>query len=71
MTYIQYDLGRQYPGGFKRKKAVPDTFDRPNREIQAVQAKLGTSRYKQRMQNNITMFLQKIQQTLHKTKHPD
>jgi nucleoside phosphorylase len=67
---VQYDLGRQYPGGFKRKKDVRDTLGRPSPEIRAVQAKLGTSRYKQRMQNNITTFLQKIQRTLHETKYP-
>jgi len=67
---VQYDLGRQYPGGFKRKKDVQDTLGRPSPEIRAVQAKLRTSRYKQKMQNNIATFLQEIQRKLPKTKHP-
>jgi nucleoside phosphorylase len=54
---ILYDLGRQYPGGFKRKTDVRDTLGRPSLEIRAIQAKLGTSRYRQKMQNNITIFL--------------
>jgi nucleoside phosphorylase len=67
---VQYDLGRQYPGEFKRKKETRDTLGRPSPEIQAVQAKLGTSRYKQRMQKNIATCLQEILRKLPKTKHP-
>ncbi|KIW65333.1 hypothetical protein PV04_07602 [Phialophora macrospora] len=67
---IQYDIGRQYPGGFKRKTDIRDTLGRPSPEIRALQAKLRTHRYKQRMQNNITTFLAEIQRELPKTKYP-
>ncbi|PYH37452.1 kinesin light chain [Aspergillus neoniger CBS 115656] len=30
---IEYDFGRQYPGGFQRKTGVNDTLGRPSREI--------------------------------------
>ena len=67
---VQYDFGRQYPGGFKRKNDVRDTLGRLSPEIRALQAKLESSRYQQRMQNNIITFLQEIQRKLPKTKHP-
>jgi nucleoside phosphorylase len=44
----QYDFGRQYPEGFKRKTGVQETLSRPNPEVRAIQTKLrrriGTSR---------------------------
>jgi len=67
---VQYNFGRQYPGGFERKKDVRDTLGRPSPEIRAIQAKLGTNRYKQRIQNNLATFLPEIVQKLPKTKHP-
>ncbi|KAJ9662200.1 hypothetical protein H2198_001551 [Neophaeococcomyces mojaviensis] len=67
---IQYDLGRQYPGGFKRKTDVRDTLGRPSPEIRALQAKLGTRRYREKLQNNIAVFLTEVQQKLPKTKCP-
>jgi hypothetical protein len=45
---IQYDFGRQYPRGFKRKDFLKDTLGRPSPEIRAIQAKLET----QKMQDN-------------------
>ena len=67
---IQYDFGRQYPEGFKRKTGVLDTLGRPGPEIRAIQAKLGTNRYKKRMQDQIAVYLPAIQQELTNTKHP-
>jgi nucleoside phosphorylase len=67
---IQYDFGRQYPEAFKRKDTIQDSLSRPSPEIRAVQAKLGTSRYKQRMQDNIAAFLQAAQEKLPNTKPP-
>ncbi|KAK4936080.1 hypothetical protein LTR10_022982 [Elasticomyces elasticus] len=67
---VQYDFGRQYPGGFKRKTGVRDTLGRLSPEIQGNLAKLETSRYKQRIRNNIATFLQDIQRKLPGTNHP-
>ncbi|EXJ69000.1 uncharacterized protein A1O5_07935 [Cladophialophora psammophila CBS 110553] len=57
---LQYDFGRRRPRGFV-KEDIRDTLGRPSPEIRAIQAKLRTSRYKQKMQNNMTTFLQEIQ----------
>ncbi|KIV84987.1 hypothetical protein PV11_00730 [Exophiala sideris] len=67
---VQYDFGRQYPGGFKRKTGVRDTLGRLSPEIQGNLAKLETRRYKQRIRNNIATFLQDIQRKLPGTNHP-
>jgi len=67
---IQYDFGRQYPEGFKRKKDIQDSLGRPSPQIRGLQARLATRRYKQRMQDNITAFLEKIHAKLPSTKPP-
>jgi nucleoside phosphorylase len=53
---IQYDFGRQYPRGFKRKDSLKDTLGRPSPEIRAIQAKLETHHYIQKMQDNIATY---------------
>ncbi|KAJ5602521.1 hypothetical protein N7537_005477 [Penicillium hordei] len=35
-SIVQYDFGRQYPGGFDRKKGVRDILGRPSQEIRAL-----------------------------------
>jgi nucleoside phosphorylase len=67
---IPYDFGRLYPEGFKRKTGVQETLGRPSPEIRAIQAKLGTNRYMQRMQKDIGTFLEEIEKKLPKTKPP-
>jgi nucleoside phosphorylase len=67
---IQYDLGRQPPGEFKRKTGVQDTLGRPSPVIRAIQAKLRTPRYQQRMQKNVAEFLQGIQRKSSNTEYP-
>jgi nucleoside phosphorylase len=67
---IQYDFGRQYPEGFKKKTNIQETLGRPSPEIRAVQAMLGTNRYMQKMQNNIATFLKEIEKKLPYTKYP-
>ncbi|CAI7573662.1 unnamed protein product [Penicillium pancosmium] len=32
-SVIEYDFGRQHPGGFQRKTGIKDTLGRPDREI--------------------------------------
>jgi nucleoside phosphorylase len=67
---IQYDFGRQYPQGFKRKDSLRDNFGRPTPEIRAIQAMLETDQYKQKMQDNIVTFLEEIQKKVPNTKPP-
>jgi hypothetical protein len=66
---IQYDFRRQYPEGFKKKTNIQETLGRPSLEIRAFQAKLGTNRYMQKMQNNIATFLKEIERKLPYTKY--
>ena len=65
---IQYDFGRQYAKEFKKKTSIQETLGRPSPEIRPIQAKLGTSRYKKRMQSDIATFLEEIETKLPKTK---
>jgi nucleoside phosphorylase len=37
-SIVQYDFGRQYPGGFEKKPSVKDTLGRPNRTIRSLLA---------------------------------
>lgn len=67
---IQYDFGKQYPQGFKRKTDVLDTLGPPSEQILALLAKLGTRQHMQDMQNDTATFLQAIQQKSSTTKHP-
>ncbi|KAK5057840.1 hypothetical protein LTR84_011841 [Exophiala bonariae] len=61
---VQYDFGRQHPGGFERKTDVQASIGRPSPELRAIQARLATTQHKQRMRRNLTRYLQEIQQTL-------
>jgi nucleoside phosphorylase len=67
---IQYNFGRQYPEGFIRKTGVQETLGRPSPEIRAIQAKLGTSRYRKKMQSQVATFLKEIELELPETKPP-
>jgi len=59
---VQYDFGRQYPDTFKRKDTIQDSLCQPGPEIRAIQAKLETNRYRQRMQDKLATFPQAVQQ---------
>jgi nucleoside phosphorylase len=67
---IQYDFGRQYPEGFKRKNNIRDILGRPSPQIRAIQAKLETDHHMQKMQNNIVSFLQEIERKRPDAKYP-
>ena len=67
---VQYDYGRQYPGRFERKTGLTETLGRSNPEIRATQKKLGTTRYKRKMQESIIIYLQEIHEELPYTKYP-
>lgn len=42
-SVVEYDFGRQYPDGFRRKHDAKTTLGRPNREIRAVLLSLKTN----------------------------
>ncbi|KJZ75125.1 hypothetical protein HIM_05611 [Hirsutella minnesotensis 3608] len=58
---IQYDFGRQYPDGFKRKDSSVESLGRQNPEIRAFVAKLrsGSEALKERTCKNVAALLEK------------
>jgi nucleoside phosphorylase len=59
---VEYDFGRQYPGGFERKTDVKDTLGRPNREIRSILAGLQAKRSRMDLQAKMLQHLQAIQE---------
>lgn len=56
---VEYDFGRQYPNGFKRKS---DTLRRPDREIRTLLTALSTGRTRAELQEEMLYHLHNIQQ---------
>jgi hypothetical protein len=54
---MQYNHGRQYLDGFKRKIDVEASLGRPNSQISSVLAALETQFYQENIQHSITTFL--------------
>lgn len=67
---INYDFGRQYPQGFKRKTDVLDTLSQPSEKILALLAKLELRQHVQSMQARTATFLQTLQQKNSAAKYP-
>lgn len=57
---IQYDHGRQYSDGFKRKIDVEESLSRPNSQLGSVLAALETKFYREEVQHAITTFLNNL-----------
>lgn len=66
---VEYDFGRQYPGGFQRKTAK-DILRRPDRETRTLLAGLKASRARNEFQDQMLQYLHKIQQSEARWKHP-
>lgn len=60
-SVIEYDFGRQYPDGFRRKSDLKDTLGRPNREIRTFLAGLKTRRMRNKVQERIPQYLEELQ----------
>lgn len=60
-SVIQYDFGRQYPDGFRRKTDVKETLGRPNQEIRAFLTGLNGLRTRRELQDRIYEHLQSLQ----------
>ncbi|KAL4860351.1 hypothetical protein BDV12DRAFT_191749 [Aspergillus spectabilis] len=69
-SVIEYDFGRQYPGGFQRKTGAKDTLDRPGREIRALLNGLRAENARRELQDQTKQYLHSLQQTGTKWCHP-
>ncbi|KAL3488611.1 putative kinesin light chain [Aspergillus germanicus] len=67
---IEYDFGRQYPGGFQRKTAAKDTLGRPGREIRALLNGLRAENARKELQDQAQQYLHSLQQTGTRWCHP-
>ncbi|KAL4926591.1 putative kinesin light chain [Aspergillus undulatus] len=69
-SVIEYDFGRQYPGGFQRKTGLKDTLGRPGREIRTLLNGLRAENARSELQNQAQQYLYTLQQTGTKWYHP-
>ncbi|KAL4863472.1 hypothetical protein BDV12DRAFT_189671 [Aspergillus spectabilis] len=69
-TVIEYDFGRQYPCGFRRKTGVKDTLGRPNREIRSLLNGLRGDNARSELQNQMQQYLHTLQQAGSRWHHP-
>jgi nucleoside phosphorylase len=60
-SVIEYDFGRQYPHGFRRKSDLKDTLGRPTREIRTFLAGLKTRRMRNTLQERLSLYLKELQ----------
>ncbi len=61
-SLVQYDLGRQYPGGvFLRKDSLQDNLGRPNKDIRALLKSFETDRNRDRLERRTAHFLRELQ----------
>ncbi|CBF80765.1 hypothetical protein AN8542.2 [Aspergillus nidulans FGSC A4] len=61
-SVIEYDFGRQYPGGFQRKTGVKDTLGRPGPEIRAFLNGLRAEKTRNELQSQTQQYLHTLQQ---------
>ncbi|KAL2819020.1 hypothetical protein BDW59DRAFT_165298 [Aspergillus cavernicola] len=70
-TMIEYDFGRQYPGGFQQKSGVKDILGRPDREIRTLLKSLQAHNSRIEFQDQVLQYLHIIQQAGTRWHHPD
>ncbi|KAL4772555.1 hypothetical protein BDW60DRAFT_207169 [Aspergillus nidulans var. acristatus] len=70
-SVIEYDFGRQYPGGFQQKTAVKDMLGRPSQEIRALLNGLRAENARNEFQSQIREYLHVLQQRGTKWDRPD
>ncbi|GES64999.1 kinesin light chain [Aspergillus terreus] len=58
---IEYDFGRQHPGGFQRKNGVKETLGQPNREIRSFLLGLRTKRTRGEFWDRVVGYVQGLQ----------
>ncbi|KAL4998951.1 hypothetical protein BDV10DRAFT_63008 [Aspergillus recurvatus] len=69
-SVIEYDFGRQYPGGFKRKTGVRDTLGRPIPVIRALLNGLRAAKARDELQTHVLHYLHRLQQEGTRWNHP-
>ncbi|KAH1890714.1 hypothetical protein KXW12_005816 [Aspergillus fumigatus] len=69
-SVIEYDFGRQYPGGFQRKTGLKDTLGRLSREIRTLLNSLRVENARRHLQNQTQQHLHVLQQRGPKWSHP-
>ncbi|KAI9035586.1 uncharacterized protein KD926_003246, partial [Aspergillus affinis] len=69
-SVIEYDFGRQYPGGFQPKTGLKDTLGRLSREIRALLNGLRAENARSELQDQTQQYLHSLQQTGTKWCHP-
>ncbi|KAL3439993.1 hypothetical protein BJX65DRAFT_49951 [Aspergillus insuetus] len=62
-SVVQYDFGRQYPGGFKKKTDVKDTLGRPHQAVRSILASLQGRRSRKDLQEKLSRHLQTLQES--------
>ncbi|KAE8413588.1 purine and uridine phosphorylase [Aspergillus pseudocaelatus] len=67
---VEYDFGRQYPGGFQRKTDVKDILGRPERAIRTLLAGLKGKKTRIEFQDQMYQHLGIIQQSETQWQHP-
>ncbi|KAJ5707369.1 hypothetical protein N7488_007170 [Penicillium malachiteum] len=60
-SVVEYDFGRQYPDGFRRKSDLKDTLGPPTREIRTFLNRLKTRNMRDRVQHQISHYLEELQ----------
>ncbi|KAL7932117.1 nucleoside phosphorylase domain-containing protein [Trichoderma chlorosporum] len=58
---VQYDFGRQYPGGFEVKKNVEDSLGRANKDIRGMLAVFETELMRERLLTKSAGYLKQLQ----------
>lgn len=59
-SIVEYDFGRQYPNGFRKKSDVRDTLPRMNQDIRTFISKLETDLIRQQVQEQAYQHLQTV-----------
>ncbi|RAO74243.1 uncharacterized protein BHQ10_010255 [Talaromyces amestolkiae] len=69
-SVIEYDLGKQYPDGFRRKSDLKDTLGRPSHALRAMLVGLSGDQTRIEFQSKMAMHAQKLQQVGSKWHRP-
>ncbi|KAL6230982.1 hypothetical protein BDW75DRAFT_55065 [Aspergillus navahoensis] len=69
-SVVEYDYGRQYPGGFRRKAEVNDTLGRPDRRLRTFVAALKATCTLDEFRNRMSACLTKLQHSQARWRHP-
>jgi nucleoside phosphorylase len=62
-SIIQYNFGRQYPGGFEKKTDMKDTLGRPNQAVHSILASLQARRSRRDLQEKLSWHLHTLQES--------